>query len=114
MKAFNDFYIENFSFDIVTGKAKFEYSFDKEVHFCEEVFFYDEHFEQSQELSKDMISSFLFPISIALGISYYKLFPTKNIIVESGFLDMEAKNFWQKFYTLGLGEFFFRNNISPV
>lgn len=114
MKAFNDFYIENFSFDIVTGKANFEYSFDKEIHFSEEVFFYDEHFNQVQELSEDTISSFLFHISIALGISYYKLFPTKNIIVESGFLDIEAKDFWQKFYTLGLGEFFFRNNISPV
>ncbi len=114
MKTFHDFYIEDFSFDIRTGKASFEYSFDKELHFSEEVFFYDEQFKTRETIDIETIKSFVFPISIALGISYYKLFPTKNIIVEKGFLDWEAKNFWKTFYTLGLGEFFFRNNISPV
>ena len=34
-------------------------------------------------------------------------------MVESGFLDAGARIFWNRFYTLGLGEFFYRNDIDP-
>jgi hypothetical protein len=56
----------------------------------------------------------LFHASIALAISYYKLYPTREIIIENWFLDDEQKTFWKKFYINGLWEYFFRNQISPL
>jgi UDP-N-acetyl-alpha-D-muramoyl-L-alanyl-L-glutamate epimerase len=34
-------------------------------------------------------------------------------VVESGMLDPDMTIFWNKFYTHGLGEFFYRNDIDP-
>jgi hypothetical protein len=50
---------------------------------------------------------------LAIGISYYKLFPTKELILEHGQLTEDQKQFWKTFYTQGLGEFFYTNKISP-
>jgi hypothetical protein len=55
----------------------------------------------------------LFHIHLALGISYYKYFPTKNLVVETGKIDEFQTQFWRKFYLNGLGEFFYRNNFDP-
>jgi hypothetical protein len=54
----------------------------------------------------------LFNLHIALGISYYKLFPTKTLEVKSGYLNDEQIAFWEKFYRNGLGEFFIKNDID--
>lgn len=51
---------------------------------------------------------------MALGISYYKLCPTKQLVIETGTIDEEQQQFWKTFYTQGLGEFFFTNAISPT
>jgi hypothetical protein len=59
------------------------------------------------------MSTFLFQIHIALGISYYKLFPTSELIIRSWYLDDEQIAFWKKFYLSGLWEFFISNNIVP-
>ncbi|MCX6824197.1 MAG: hypothetical protein NT085_03645, partial [candidate division SR1 bacterium] len=47
------------------------------------------------------------------GISYYKLYPTENLVVETGTLDDYQQKFWKNFYTQGLGEFFYTNKLSP-
>ncbi len=113
MKPFETFYIEWFEFDKSTLIARFFYSFDHTTRFTEEIYFSDSEFEIQAPLNNHTIDTFLFHISIALGISYYKLYPTPEIIVETGFLDSDARVFWNRFYTLWLGEFFYRKNIDP-
>jgi hypothetical protein len=113
MTPFTHFYIENFSFDADSGKATFSYSFDKDISFIEEIEFYDEQFPLRKDIKPEDIQTFLFSLSLALGVSYYKSYPTHTITVETGALTDAMKTFWKKFYTLGLGEFFYRNSISP-
>lgn len=112
MKEFNKFYFESFEFDEKTLEAKFNYSFDKEEYFTETIGFRTEK-KIRKDLNKYIINNILFHIHIALWISYYKLSPTKDLIIESGFLDDYQIVFWKKFYIEWLGEFFITNNIDP-
>ncbi len=113
MKAFQTFYFTWYDFDSKTLKASFFYSFDKEVSFTETIDFACPGFQSIQDLNPEIIHSLLFHLSLALGISYYKLYPTKDLVIETGSLNEDQKAFWKTFYTQWLGEFFFRNHISP-
>ncbi|MFA5747825.1 MAG: hypothetical protein WC872_01795 [Candidatus Absconditabacterales bacterium] len=112
-QSFQNFYFKGFKFDYENLKAEFFYSFDDEVNFTETIDFFCDKFQAKENLDPDIIDNLLFHLSIAIGISYYKLYPTKKLIIESGNLDKDQINFWEKFYINGLGEFFFKNQISP-
>ncbi|MDD5770597.1 MAG: hypothetical protein PHE25_06510 [Candidatus Gracilibacteria bacterium] len=113
MKEFNKFYFEGFSFDNENLIAKFNYSFDKELFFEEKIDFSSKDFLLRKDLDLEIINNILFHIHIALGISYYKFFPTKDLVLETGVLDDFQTDFWKKFYINGLGEFFYKNNLNP-
>ena len=67
----------------------------------------------NQNLQKDVLENILFQIHLAFWISYYKAFPTKNLIVKTWFLSQTQIDFWKKFYLNGLWEFFVENNFDP-
>jgi hypothetical protein len=54
----------------------------------------------------------LFAMHLAGGVSYYKAFCPNNIMVRSGDLDAQQAEFWNTFYTHGLGEFFYQNKLD--
>ncbi|MBW7954596.1 hypothetical protein H3C61_02165 [Candidatus Gracilibacteria bacterium] len=110
---YKNFYFEEFSFDLNSKTALFKYSFDKEVFFEEKIYFLDNNFKLRENLDINIINNILFSISIVIGISYYKIFPCQNLVVNTGFLDEKQIEFFKKFYINGLGEFLFRNNINP-
>ncbi len=64
-------------------------------------------------IDPSIIATLLFHLSLALGISYYKLYPTKKLVIETGSLDDDQQRFRKTFYTQGLGEFFYTNKLSP-
>lgn len=113
MQEFKSFYFEKFSFDRESLKAKFEYSFDENYFFTEEIDFFSENFFLRKDLDEEIINNFLFSIHIALWISYYKVFPTEKLYVKSWLLDDNQIKFWQKFYKNWLGEFLYKNQINP-
>lgn len=113
MKAFQNFYFTWYTFDQHTLKASFFYSFDHEIDFTETIDFSCPDLTPISTLDPEIINTLLFHMSLAIGISYYKLYPTHDLIVEHGSLNEEQKIFRKTFYTHGLWEFFFRNNISP-
>ena len=113
MRKFTEFYFEKFTFDEQSLIAKFYYSFDEEYFFEEEVDFSSWNFWIREKLDLSIINTFLFSIHIALGISYYKSYPTKNLIIKNWFLTKKQITFWEKFYKNGLGEFLFVNKIDP-
>ena len=113
MKSFSKFYFNKFEFDNSDLQAKFHYSFDNEVFFEELIDFNNELFWIRKDLDKEILNNILFHLHIALWISYYKSFPTKELIVESGFLDKYQLEFWKKFYINWLWEFLYTNKISP-
>ena len=116
MKPFNQFIISNYSWDPESLTASFYYSFDNEEQFVEKIDFSPlknaENFPILRN-NEDEISQILAHLHIALWVSYYKLYPTKEIVVESSYLTEKQKNFWNIFYLKGLGEFFYRNQLDP-
>lgn len=113
MKPFQKFYFTWYTFDPHTLKASFFYSFDHEIDFVEHIDFACTELQHIAVIDTDIMNTLLFHLSLALGISYYKLFPTKDLIVETGQLNKEQQAFWKNFYTQGLGEFFYTNKLSP-
>ncbi len=51
-------------------------------------------------------------LHLIIGISYYKLFLPREIVLENNFLDSQSAEFWNSVYTKGLGEFFYKNKID--
>lgn len=52
-------------------------------------------------------------LHLAAGTSYWKTSIPPSIVLEEGALSDDDAAFWTEVYTLGLGEFFFRNEIDP-
>lgn len=113
IKKFENFYIQKAEFDKTSLRASFHFSFDHTENFTEVIDFSCLWFTPISDIDERIVSNMLFHISLALGISYYKLFPTQSIIVESWKLDDTQRAFWKKFYFQWLGEFLFRNQIVP-
>ena len=116
MRPFSTFNISRFEWNPNTYEAKFHYSFDESESFTEVI-----NFSPLKEKSEfpivkndeNELKQLLAHLHLALGVSYYKLFPTKEILVHTLDLTQEQKRFWNNFYIKGLGEFFYRNQINP-
>ena len=105
MKAFSQFCISSFEREQETLTASFHYTFDDREDFTETINFSplkDKNLFPIIRTEKNQIFHLLSQIHIALGVSYYKLFPTKDILVQTSFLNEAQKNFWQEFYLKGL------------
>lgn len=113
MKNFSIFYFKKFEFNTSSLQAIFNYSFDNEVFFEEKIDFKNESFDIKKDFNLDKLNDILFHLHIALWISYYKLFPTKDLVIESWFLDDFQIKFWKKFYINWLWEFLYTNKILP-
>lgn len=113
MKAFQTFYFTGYDFDPDTLRASFFYSFDHEIDFMEIIDFACPGFTPISTIDPEIMNTLLFHLSLAVGVSYYKLYPTKNLVIESGSLNEDQQRFRKDFYIQGLGEFFFRNDLSP-
>ena len=115
MKKFSKFYFKSFEFNKSNMQAKFHYCFDNDIFFEEMIDFKNYNFNINirDDFDTEILNNILFNIHIAFWISYYKSFPTKELIVESWFLDEYQTEFWKKFYINWLGEFLYTNKISP-
>lgn len=113
MKAFQTFIIKEHTLNKETLIASFSYSFDDNTHFTETIDFSCTGFTPIKNIDFSILDNFLFHLSIALWISYYKLYPTASIKIENWTLDDDQIYFWKQFYINGLGEFFFKNNLKP-
>ena len=92
------------------NKLILNYSFENKLNFQEKIDFnVDRKIKNFEPNTLDFIFT---NILIANWISYYKLFPFAKIILPIKLTENQL-NFWKKFYTNGLGEFFFRNRIDP-
>jgi len=112
MEKFKKFYFEKYSFDEKNLKASFLFSFDKKEYF-EEIIDFKNDLELNNNFDLNILDNFLFNLHIALWISYYKLFPTSELILESWFLKPDQITFWKKFYLNWLWEFLIKNDINP-
>ncbi len=65
-----------------------------------------------KNISSEELRSFLEPLHLMLGISYYKLFCPSKIKLPFK-ISKEQADFWNTVYRKGLGEFLYRNKIDP-
>lgn len=56
----------------------------------------------------------LLGLHLAAGTSYWKTCIPRELVVEDAALSDDDAQFWNAVYTLGLGEFFYRNQIDPA
>lgn len=68
--------------------------------------------ESLSEEESDALDKAMRGLHMAAGISYYKAYCPKDIIVENHTLTKEEADFFYKFYLHGLGEFSVENNID--
>jgi hypothetical protein len=56
----------------------------------------------------------LLGLHLAAGTSYWKTCIPRELVIDNASLSGDDARFWSAVYTLGLGEFFYRNRIDPV
>ncbi len=100
------FVFQSYDFNRDTGEARFVYAIDDE-EFVERV-----TFPLALQANEVALDRALFALHLIGGVSYYKAKLPAEIVVLSGTLTRDEAAFWNKLYTLGLGEFFFRNNLD--
>ena len=110
MKTYDSFIFESFDIDTNTRQIKLNYSFDDELHFTETITLADD--APLGKADSPDVTRALFALHLAGGASYFKAFAPKKIEVRSGTLSGEQVDFWNEFYTKGLGEYFYQNKMD--
>lgn len=103
------FYIDSYEFDIVSRTAIFRYSFDRTRHFEETVSFAS----ASKSINERLLDKTLQLAHVLLGISYYKTFPTADIVVESFALSDQQAAYFSEVYRDGLSQYVYENQLAP-
>jgi UDP-N-acetyl-alpha-D-muramoyl-L-alanyl-L-glutamate epimerase len=104
------FIFKGYDSNLKKGEVLFHFSFkgEENIDFTERISFPP----VAKEISETLLKSLLNNLMLILGISYWKLYCPKEIIVESNFLTQKQAEFWNTVYTKGLGEFFYKNKIN--
>lgn len=110
MDTYKQFIFESYELDTATRQIRLHYSLDGVTNFTETL-------PLPANLPLDRandpdVQRALFALHLAGGASYYKTYIPREIVVKSGQLSPQQAQFWNEFYTKGLGEFFFVNNID--
>ncbi len=104
------FIFTSYSFDRVTGEVELKYAIDAD-EFVEKLTFPIPATGIPDGID-DELDRALLTLHLVAGVSYYKAKLPPEIVVKSGELSREQAEFWNKLYTLGLGEFFYRNGLD--
>ncbi len=70
-------------------------------------------FDIPDRCNKRLVEDIAFSLGMAELVSYWKCCCAPNVEVRCGYLTDWQKNWWKKLYFNGLGEFFYRNGITP-
>lgn len=104
------FVFKGYNSDLKKGEVLFNFGLqgEKNVDFTEKISFPP----VLNQIPESLLSSILNNLMLILGISYWKLYCPKEIIIENNFLSKEQAEFWNTIYTKGLGEFFYKNKVD--
>src|SRR4051794_6474772 len=107
MSKYQNFIFENYEFQ--DKMLRLHYSFDGQLDFSE-TYTFDFDFAEHNPEALDQAFQLLFFLA---GVSYYKTYLAKNIIVKTGQISGPMAHFLSKTYQKGLGEFFYVNHLNP-
>jgi UDP-N-acetyl-alpha-D-muramoyl-L-alanyl-L-glutamate epimerase len=106
---YKQFIFESYDFDRESKTLNLHYSLDGELTFTE-TYRFDFDFADYEEAVFDRAAASLW---LMAGISYYKKFIPREIVVKDFSLDPFMAQFFSKTYGRGLGEFWFVNQLDP-
>lgn len=109
MSKYQSFIFKSYTFESASKRLDLTYSLDDKLTFTE-TFVFDFDFASFDTAALDRACQLLFFIA---GVSYYKAYLPKTIIVESGNIDEKLAAFLSDTYQKGLGEFFYTNRLDP-
>jgi len=104
----NKFIFESYDFDSASGVASFRYGFEDGTRFHEEVKFRT----GSKGYDEAVLEQALYLSFLLVGTSYYKLFPSSEVIIKTGSLDEWQRQFMEHVYQEGLSQFAFENMLT--
>ena len=105
------FVFKGYKANISSGRAEFNYEINggkKELSFTEKIYFSP----VVSSIPPILLKAILNNLMLILGISYWKIYCPKEIVIENNFLTKNQAEFWNTVYTKGLGEFFYKNDID--
>lgn len=111
MSKYKEFIFKNYDFNASDKSLTLTYSYDNELEFTERFIF---DFDFSQSVDEGLLDVACQTLFFMAGVSYYKMYLAPNIVVDKGHLDQPSADFFGKTYQRGLGEFFYKNSLSPV
>lgn len=98
-------------FDFYESTAFLRYGVDDSVTFEERIHFHDAPAPDAEHMKA--LKACLRRLHLAAGVSYYKAYIPPEIHVEGAPLSRKEADFFNLFYRSGLGEFSFRNGVTP-
>lgn len=105
------FIFNGYDKNIKGGQVVFNYRLEKGneyIDFSEKLSFSSPEALPPEEVLKPVLDS----LSLAFGISYWKLYCPKDIQTPTINLSKKQAEFWNIIYTKGLGEFYYKNKID--
>ncbi len=101
------FIFDNYFFDKNTLTAHFRYKFEDGISFEEKV-----TFDKAKDYNPDVLERALFLAFMLIGSSYYKTFPSINVVLKTGTLDEWQVQFFNSVYQEGMSQFAFENGLK--
>lgn len=102
------FIFKGYEFDSATSVATFRYAFGEKYQFAEKLTFQS----VADGYNKDVLDRALFFSFVICGASYYKTFPSKEVVFEHGTLDAWQAQFFDAVFQDGLSQFAFENKLT--
>lgn len=102
----NRFIFKSYDFEKNTFVANFHYAFESGREFTEKV-----EFKSAGDYDEKLLGRALFLAFILIGTSYYKTFPSREVVVDCP-IDKWQANFFNHVYQEGLGQFAFENDLT--
>lgn len=105
------FVFKGYDFSPGKGEVVFYFGFrgEKNIDFREKLKFPP---VDTSKIPQNLIRNILDGLLLILGISYWKLYCPKDIVVKPFSLTREQAEFWNTVYTKGMGEFYYKNRID--
>ncbi len=101
------FIFDNYFFDKKTRTAHFRYKFEDGISFEEKITFDKVGDYDSELLERALLLAFML-----IGSSYYKTFPSINVVLKTGTLDEWQTQFFNSAYQEGMSQFALENNLQ--
>lgn len=113
-KEYSFFEYQSYSFILRNGNLEAEYCFNlaNKHLFKPTLKIPIKNFYALTGINKEDLNNFVFHIGMVELISYWKAACPQKVLIKPHKLDEKQKSWWKKLYFLGLGEFFYLNNIK--